>query len=83
MSYGLAILQKSGKNGTYLSSLIVYRAKILSLTRKSVGILGNWGNQILILPRKGLIYSLAFYPRTYGGGEGYPAPKRRKNEENY
>ena len=35
-------------------------------------------SQNAILPRKGLIYSLAFYPRTYGGGEGYPAQKRRK-----
>ena len=83
MSYGLAILQKSSKNGTCLSSLIVYRAKKMTLSLKRVGILGNWGNQILIPPREGLIYSLAFYPRTYGGGEGYPAQKRRKNEENH
>ena len=43
MSYGLAILQKSSKNGTCLSSLIVYRAKNTDSLSEKSGDFGELG----------------------------------------
>ena len=82
MSYGLAILQKSSKNGTCLSSLIIHRAKrYLSLENEW----GFWGFGELNsnTAPQGAHILLGVLFENIRGWEGYPAQKRRKNEENH